>query len=113
MHPAKVDRDRLQNLTDLPNIGRAMAEDLRQLGIRQPAQLAGMDPLEMYDRLCATIGARQDPCVLDVFMSIVSFMNGEAPRPWWEFTEKRMLLRENHHARPTAGVANARPEKTL
>jgi hypothetical protein len=32
---------------------------------------------------------RQDPCVLDVFMSIVHFMDGGEALPWWSFTEER------------------------
>jgi hypothetical protein len=108
MNPAKVDRNSLLKLTDLPNIGQAMAKDLRLLGIHQPAQLAGMDPRKMYERLCAVTGVRQDPCVLDVFMSIVCFMNGGAARPWWAFTlERKQLLRGRDHARPVPRIAEA------
>ena len=95
MHPAKVRRDRLHDLTDLPNIGRAMAEDLRLLGVHRPEQLKGLDPLEMYERLQAVTGKRQDPCVLDVFLSVTRFMNGEAPRCWWEYTLERKQMLES------------------
>ena len=43
----------------------------------------------MYDELCEKTGVRQDPCVIDVFMSVTDFMNGSAPRAWWTFTEER------------------------
>jgi hypothetical protein len=89
MNPARVDRARVRQLTDLPNIGKAMADDLRRLGIREPAQLKGKSPFELYERLCRLTGQRQDPCVLDVFMSITAFMNGEPPRPWWDYTAAR------------------------
>ena len=94
MHPSKVDRNRLHDLSDLPNIGSAMAEDLRLLGIEHPTALKGMDPWKMYARLCELTGARQDPCVIDVFISITRFMDGQPPRPWWDFTaeRKRVLL---------------------
>ncbi|WP_045220907.1 helix-hairpin-helix domain-containing protein [Desulfonatronum thioautotrophicum] len=95
MHPAKVHRGRLHDLTDLPNIGRAMAEDLRLLGVHRPEQLKGLDPLEMYERLQAVTGKRQDPCVLDVFLSVTRFMNGEAPRCWWEYTRERKQMLES------------------
>lgn len=36
MHPDKVDRRQLIQLTDLPNVGRAAAADLQLLGIRRP-----------------------------------------------------------------------------
>ena len=89
MNPARVDRASVRQLTDLPNIGKAMADDLRRLGIREPAQLKGKSPFELYERLCRLTGQRQDPCVLDVFMSITAFMSGESPRPWWDYTAAR------------------------
>ena len=89
MNPSKVKRDRLQTLTDLPNIGPAMARDLRLLGFGHPSQLTGQDPQDLYDRLCRLTGKRQDPCVLDVFVSVTRFMDGEEPRPWWEYTPER------------------------
>lgn len=89
MQPNKVDRSRVKKLTDLPNVGKATAADLRLLGFLSPEQLVGVCPFEMYERLCVKTGQRHDPCVIDVFMSITSFLNGEPPRPWWEFTETR------------------------
>jgi len=89
MNPAKVERDRVHQLMDLPNIGPAMARDLKFIGINAPAQLVGNDPLKLYQGLCRKRGARQDPCVLDVFISITRFMNGDEPRPWWAYTAER------------------------
>lgn len=92
MNPSKVERDRLRELTDLPNIGAAGAKDLRLIGIREPHQLVGRSPFDMYQELCLKTGVRHDPCVIDVFMSITSFMAGEEPRPWWYFTAARKQL---------------------
>lgn len=89
MNPAKVRRDRLQRLEDLPNIGPAMAKDLLSLGISQPADLAGQDAYALYEQLCRQTGVRHDPCVIDVFLSVVRFMDGAPPRPWWDFTAER------------------------
>ena len=89
MNPNKVDRNRLNKLTDLPNIGKAGAEDLRLLGIHRPSQLVGMCPFEMYMKLCDLTATRHDPCVIDVFMSVTRFMAGEEARPWWHYTEER------------------------
>lgn len=44
MNPTKVCRTRLYTLTDLPNIGEAMAEDLRLLGYETPQDITGSDP---------------------------------------------------------------------
>ena len=92
MNPAKVRRDRLEKLTDLPNIGPAMAKDFAVLGIKTPAQLKGRDPLELYRELCKKTRTRQDPCVLDTFISVVRFLAGEKPKPWWLYTEGRKKL---------------------
>jgi len=92
MNPAKVDRNCLKKLTDLPNIGKAMAEDLALLGINIPDDLIGKDPIALYQQLCAITNAHHDPCVLDVFMSITDFMNGGPARPWWEFTPQRKIM---------------------
>ena len=89
MNPHKVDRARVKQLTDLPNVGKATAADLRLLGFESPDQLAGACPFDMFEQLCLKTGHRHDPCVIDVFMSITRFMDGETPRPWWEFTEAR------------------------
>lgn len=89
MSPHKVDRARVKQLTDLPNVGKAAADDLRLLGYHSPEQLADECPFEMYEQLCQKTGRRHDPCVIDVFMSVTHFMKGEPPRPWWEFTETR------------------------
>jgi hypothetical protein len=100
MHPAKVNRRQLHTFTDLPNVGRAFAEDLRLLGFTQPAQLAGQDPVALYDRLCALTQSRQDPCVLDTLMSITRFMDGGRARPWWDYTSERKQLMAARSARP-------------
>lgn len=92
MNPSKVERSRVRRLTDLPNIGKAGADDLRLLGIDEPRQLIGMSPFQMYQRLCEITGTRHDPCVLDVFISVTRLMNGEDPRPWWTYTEERKKL---------------------
>jgi hypothetical protein len=89
MHPSKVNRTHLSKLTDLPNIGPAGAKDLLLLGVQTPEQLIGMSPLQMYQDLCLLTGQRHDPCVLDVFISVVRFMQGETAQAWWCYTEER------------------------
>ncbi len=92
MNPAKVIREKVEKLTDLPNIGPALAKELRFIGIETPQQLKGKDPRDLYNTLCEKRGKRHDPCVLDVFMSITDFMNGGVPRVWWDYTNERKGL---------------------
>ncbi|MCU7974569.1 helix-hairpin-helix domain-containing protein [Shewanella sp. SW36] len=89
MNPAKVMRAEVKQLTDLPNIGKACAADLRLLGIDKPEQLLDRNPYELYQTLCDKTGQRHDPCMLDVFISITRFMAGEDAKPWWFYTDER------------------------
>ena len=70
------DRDSVSRLDALPNIGKKMASTLISIGIHHPKQLIGMEPFKMYEELCIKTGQRPDPCVMDVFMSVVHFMEG-------------------------------------
>lgn len=82
-------RTTCSRLQELPNIGKAMAGDLRLIGIDSPKELIGKNPFELYDKLCLKSGMRHDPCVIDVFMSVVRFMEGGDALPRWAFTEER------------------------
>lgn len=99
MNPSKVDRNHLLRLTDLPNVGPACEKDLRTIGIRVPAQLRGRDAYDLYAQLCLKTGVVHDPCVIDVFLSVVRFMAGEPARPWWAYSAERraQLAREPLH----------------
>jgi len=76
-------------LESIPNIGPAVARDLRQLGICIPADLKGQDPYVLYQQLCAHTGVLHDPCLLDTFIAATRFMAGEPPLPWWRYTQER------------------------
>ncbi|WP_159875610.1 helix-hairpin-helix domain-containing protein [Aquitalea denitrificans] len=77
------------SLLQLPNVGAAMAADLRLLGHETPQSLAGADPHALYLQLCSLSGTRQDPCVLDVFISVCHYLQHDQALPWWHFTARR------------------------
>jgi hypothetical protein len=79
-------------LEQLPNVGPAMAADLRLLDIQTPQALKGRDGLELYRALCRLTGQRHDPCVLDTLLAVVDFMDGAPPAPWWAYTQRRKAL---------------------
>ena len=81
-----------RRLTDIPNIGKAMAADLVGLGLTTPADVKRMDPMKTYDRLRDPMGQRHDPCVLDTFMAATDFMAGAPAAPWWTYTAQRKAL---------------------
>jgi predicted GIY-YIG superfamily endonuclease len=86
--PAKGVRE-IAHLEDIPNIGPAIAADLRQLGITSPGDLPGRDPYAMYDDLCRITCQRHDPCLLDTFIAAVRYMEGAPKKPWWKYTAER------------------------
>ena len=81
-----------ETLEQLPNVGPALAADLRLIGITHPRDLRGKDAFVLYQKLCAATGRRQDPCVLDTFMAATDFMRGAQAAPWWRYTAQRKAL---------------------
>ena len=84
-------RNEIRNFRDIPNIGKAIEKDFVLLQIKEPIELINMDPYQMYNDLCKVTNKRHDPCVIDVFLSAVSYMKGGPPRKWWEFTKERKM----------------------
>lgn len=82
----RVPRDPLQLA---PGIGPSLAQDLRDLGLRDLPDLAACDPEALYERLCALRGTRLDPCVLYAFRCAAYFARTPAPEPdllaWWNW----------------------------
>ena len=82
-------RTDINNLKEIPNVGPATIRNLKILGINGPGELIGRDPYIMYKELCRVTGKKFDPCLADVFISAVRFMEGAPPRKWWHYTEER------------------------
>lgn len=97
-----------RRLEDMPNVGHAMAEDLRLLGLENPPQLRGQDPVALYLRLCQATGRRHDPCVLDTFMALVAFAEHDDTRPWWAHTAQRQAGWDAVEARLPAPLQRTR-----
>jgi hypothetical protein len=80
------------NLTELVNVGTSVAAYFERAGINRIEQLAGKDPIELYDTICRIDARRHDPCLLDTIMSAVDQANGKPARPWWTYTPHRKRL---------------------
>jgi hypothetical protein len=84
-----------EKLTSLAGVGRAIAADFALLGINSVGQLAKQSPDELYERLCARTGTRQDPCVLDTFRCAVAQARNPAlpveQRNWWWWSRQRKM----------------------
>ena len=82
-------RETVSKLEQLPNIDKKMASYLEIADIKTPQSLRGKNAFDLYYKLCEKTGKKFDPCVIDVFMSVIDFMEGGEPSPWWEFTNER------------------------
>ncbi|HLJ94128.1 MAG TPA: helix-hairpin-helix domain-containing protein [Gemmataceae bacterium] len=99
-------RSEFAALEQLPNIGPAIAADLRLLGIARPQDLLGRDPFVMYEQLCRMTKKRHDPCLLDTFIAAVRFMSGEPPKPWWAYTKERKRQMEARNLGSSSRMAS-------
>lgn len=82
-------RNDIKRFRDIPNVGPAIEKDFIALGLKEPAELIGKDPYLLYRDLCTITQKRHDPCVIDVFISVVKYMEGGPAKKWWEYTEQR------------------------
>ena len=105
-----TDRAKIAALEDLPNVGKAVAADLRELGIRAPAQLKHKDPYVLYDRLNRRTGVRHDPCLLDTFIAAVRFVEGGPAKPWWAYTAERKRALATRATRKRRSGSSSRPK---
>jgi len=82
-------RNEIKNFQDIPNVGKAIEKSFILMGLNKPVELVEKDPYKMYQELCNIKQQRQDPCVLDIFISAINYMKGGPPKKWWEFTKER------------------------
>jgi len=87
-------------LREIPGVGPSVARDLRDLGVREVADLRGRDPQAMYDALCELRGAKIDRCMLYVFRCAVYYAGTKRRDPerllWWNWTDDRFGRRARH-----------------
>ena len=82
----------LKELQEIPGVGKAISQDMWQMGIHTPNDLKGQDPEELYERLCAQQGMQVDRCMLYVFRCAVYYASTANPAPellkWWNWKDK-------------------------
>jgi nucleotidyltransferase/DNA polymerase involved in DNA repair len=83
----------LKELTTIPGVGKSIAVDLWNIGIRKVEDLKSKDPDVLYDLSNRFAGTRQDRCLLYVFRCAVYFAETpvaerEAEKlKWWNWKE--------------------------
>lgn len=88
---AAPDPKTLKGLQRIPGVGKSIAVDLWNLGIRSPGDLRGRDPAALYAALEALAGQHVDRCMLYVLRCAVYFAQTPAPDPellkWWNWKD--------------------------
>ncbi len=78
-------------LLQIPSVGPASARDFARIGITKIEQLKGQNPEELYERLNAALGKKQDRCVLYMYRCAVYYANTEIRDPeklkWWNWKD--------------------------
>lgn len=91
MQSTQAKQTAIKELQQIPGIGKSLAEDLWKLDIRTIADLKGKNPLNLYHRLNALTGVKNDPCVLYTFRCAVYFASEAHPEPeklkWWNWKD--------------------------
>ena len=82
----------LKELQVIPGIGKSIAVDLWNLGIRKVSDLKGRNPKLLYNRSNKLVGVKQDPCLLYVFRCAVYFASAKKlvkeKLNWWYWKDK-------------------------
>ena len=83
----------IKGLTIIPGVGKSIATDLYNIGIRHIDDLKGKEPQQLYDNSNKFVGYIQDRCLLYVFRCAVYF--AETPKDkqdveklkWWNWKD--------------------------
>lgn len=76
----------MDDLKEIPGVGKSIAEDLRLIGIRKVADLKGKNPETLYNRHNKRVGRVEDRCLLYVFRGAVYYAGGgrnQEKLKWW------------------------------
>ncbi|HEX8245059.1 MAG TPA: helix-hairpin-helix domain-containing protein [Longimicrobium sp.] len=81
----------LKDFRRIPGVGKSIALDLWDLGLRRVDELRGADPQALYDHLCRLRGMHIDRCMLYVLRCAVYFASEREHEPekllWWNWKD--------------------------
>jgi predicted RecB family nuclease len=84
-----------KELQIIPGVGKSIAKDLLEIGIRKVDDLKGKLPEKLYDLSNKKAGVIQDRCLLYVFRCAVYFAETPASKQdsdklkWWNWKDKK------------------------
>jgi hypothetical protein len=80
-------------LTKIPYVGKAIAQDFKNIGIKCIQDLKGKNPEDLYMQICTYEGMQIDRCLLYVCRSAVYCAENPNPDPekvkWWNWKDKK------------------------
>lgn len=87
-----------KNLQVIPGVGKSLAQDLVDIGIKEVADLKNVNPQTLYENLTVLRGQHIDRCVLYVFRCAVYFASEDQHDPdllkWWNWKDTKRGKRE-------------------
>lgn len=90
----------LKQLRIIPGVGKSIARDLWNIGIKEVRDLKSQDPEELYTLSNRLAGIIQDRCLLYVFRCAVYYANTEAKKQdpeklkWWKWKDRKVGTRK-------------------
>ena len=85
-------KEAIKELTQIPGVGKSIANDLVQIGIKRISDLKNKNPEKLYHQSNTYCGVVQDRCVLYTFRCAVYFASNDKHDPkklkWWNWTDK-------------------------
>jgi len=79
------------SLTEIPGVGKSIAQDLNNIGIYTIGDLKNRNAETLYDLSNKYAGKTQDKCLLYVYRTAVYYANGgRSPDKlkWWNWKDK-------------------------
>lgn len=82
----------LKTFQQIPGVGKTIAQDFWDIGLRSMDDLKDADPEELYLRLCKFQGQKVDRCMLYVFRCAIYYASHKKHAPellkWWNWKDR-------------------------
>ena len=92
-HSIPRDESIITDLRVIPGVGKSIAADLINIGIRKVSDLKGKDPETLFAQSNTMAGIEQDRCLLYVFRCAVYYAETTFPDAgkflWWKWKDKK------------------------
>ncbi len=83
----------VNELERIPGVGKAVAQNLRSIGIHSVDQLKGKNPEKLYRKLCDFKVGPVDRCMLYVLRCAIYYASNDKHDPellkWWNWKDKK------------------------